>query len=166
MKMAPKSIFYCMNHHPSTTHQQTHGDSIKSTSMEIVASMNVGIITGLLIDFVNTRLTRRGEVLTVGHSLLLLCGETARLLHFFAPAAVWPSVLPSSTATTDVRLFRVINRFEPPHLCPFHHLAGAHLISPHCISPGVAGLFSVAGHWESWPAVVSEPVWRPRPPRL
>jgi hypothetical protein len=41
------------------------------------SSSVMGVITGLIVDFVIHRLQRRGEVLTVGLSFLLLCGETA-----------------------------------------------------------------------------------------
>lgn len=42
---------------------------------EIIFSLLMGICTGLLIDGIVRRLKQRGEMLTIGLALLLLCGE-------------------------------------------------------------------------------------------
>ena len=115
--------------------------AIMSSMMEIVASLMLGIITGLIIDFVIHRLNRLDEVLTVGLSLLLLCGETARLLHFsplLAGMAVGFTIV--NRDRRDVRLFRVINRFDPPIYVLFFTLAGAHLDLSALIIAGWVGL--------------------------
>ena len=115
--------------------------AIISSMMEIVASLMLGIITGLIIDFVVHRLKRLDEVLTVGLSLLLLCGETARLLHFsplLAGMAVGFTIV--NRDRRDVRLFRVINRFDPPIYVLFFTLAGAHLDLSALIIAGWVGL--------------------------
>jgi len=117
------------------------GAAIISSMAEIVASLMLGIITGLLIDFFIHRLNRRGEVLTLGLSLLLLCGETARLLHFsplLAGMAVGFTIV--NRDRRDVRLFRVINRFDPPIYVLFFTLAGAHLNLSALIIAGWVGL--------------------------
>ncbi|EFK10073.1 universal stress family protein [delta proteobacterium NaphS2] len=115
--------------------------AIISSMTEIVASLMLGIITGLIIDFVIHRLNRLDEVLTVGLSLLLLCGETARLAHFsplLAGMAVGFTIV--NRDRRDVRLFRVINRFEPPIYVLFFTLAGAHLDLSALIIAGWVGL--------------------------
>ena len=115
--------------------------AIISSMMEIVASLMLGIITGLIIDFVIHRLNRLDEVLTVGLSLLLLCGETARLAHLsplLAGMAVGFTIV--NRDRRDVRLFRVINRFDPPIYVLFFTLAGAHLDLSALIIAGWVGL--------------------------
>lgn len=94
----------------------------------IFLSLLLGIGSGLLLDFLIHRLHNKGEMLTVGLSLLLLTGEGARLF------ALSPLLAGMATGFTivnrdhrDVRLFRVINAFEPPIYVLFFTLAGAHL---------------------------------------
>ena len=103
----------------------------------IFLSLLLGILAGLLMDFVIHRLHNSGEMLTTGLSLLLLTGEGARLLELS------PLLAGMATGFTivnrdhrDVRLFRVINAFEPPIYVLFFTLAGAHLD---------IGMLSVAG---------------------
>jgi nucleotide-binding universal stress UspA family protein len=87
-------------------------------------------------------LRRRGEILTVGLAVLLLCGETARLLHF-SPllAGMAAGFVIVNRDHRDVRMFRVLNAFEPPILVLFFTLAGAHL---HLKSLAVAGWIGLA----------------------
>lgn len=95
---------------------------------EIVFSLAIGITTGLLIDFSLNKLQNRGEMLTGGLALLLLCGETTRLLHLsplLAGMAAGFTII--NRAERDVRLFRAINAFEPPIFVLFFTMAGAHL---------------------------------------
>ncbi len=95
---------------------------------EIFSSLLLGVLTGLLIDTIVIRLKRRGEMLTVGLSLLLLCGEVARLLDFsslLAGMAAGFTII--NRAHRDVRLFRTLNAFEAPVYVLFFTLAGAHL---------------------------------------
>ena len=117
------------------------GVAVLASVVEIIASLMLGLITGLIIDFLIHRLNQRGEVLTVGLSLLLLCGETARLLHFsplLAGMAVGFTIV--NRDRRDVRLFRVINHFEPPIYVLFFTLAGAHLNLSALIIAGWVGL--------------------------
>jgi len=95
---------------------------------EIFGSLALGAFTGLVIDYVVHRLSRRGEMLTVGLALLLLCGEGARFLGLsplLAGMAIGFTIV--NRDRRDVRLFRAINAFEPPIFVLFFTLAGAHL---------------------------------------
>ncbi|MEJ2587534.1 MAG: cation:proton antiporter [Deltaproteobacteria bacterium] len=117
------------------------GLAVLSSIVEIVSSLMMGFVTGLILDFFVHRLRRRGEVLTIGLALLLLCGEAARLLHFsplLAGMAVGFTIV--NRDRRDVRLFRVINRFEPPIYVLFFTLAGAHLNLSALIIAGWVGL--------------------------
>jgi len=95
---------------------------------KISFSLLLGIATGLVIDFVIHRLQDRGEMLTVGLALLLLSGETARLLKL-SPLLVGIAIgfAIVNRDRRDVRLFRTLNSFEPPIYVLFFTLAGAHL---------------------------------------
>ncbi len=95
---------------------------------EIGASVAMGVVTGLLMDLVLHRLHNRGEMLTGGLALLLLCGETTRLLGL-SPllAGMMTGFTIINRAERDVRLFRAINAFEPPIYVLFFTLAGVHL---------------------------------------
>jgi nucleotide-binding universal stress UspA family protein len=111
--------------------------SVGSSLVEILGSLVIGVATGLLIDFIIHRLNRRGEMLTIGLGLVLLGGESARLLHLS------PLLVGMATGFTvvnrdrrDVRLFRTINAFEPPIYVLFFTLAGTHL---HISALAVAG---------------------------
>jgi len=95
---------------------------------KIFLSMLLGILTGLLMDFIIHRLKSRGEMLTTGLSLLLLCGESARLLELsplLAGMAAGFTIV--NRDHRDVRLFREINSFEPPIYVLFFTLSGAQL---------------------------------------
>ena len=95
---------------------------------EISASLAIGIVTGFLIDFVLHKLHNRGEMLTGGLALLLLCGEITRMLHL-SPllAGMMAGFTIINRAERDVRLFRALNAFEPPIYVLFFTLAGVHL---------------------------------------
>ncbi len=95
---------------------------------EILFSLLMGVVTGLLIDGIVRRLRQRGEMLTVGLALLLLCGELARVMGFsplLAGMAAGFTIV--NRDYRDVRLFRVLNSFETPIYVLFFTLAGAHL---------------------------------------
>jgi len=95
---------------------------------EILLSLAMGVTTGLLIDGIVRRLKHRGEMLTVGLALLLLCGEGARLFELsplLAGMAAGFTIV--NRDYRDVRLFRVLNAFETPIYVLFFTLAGAHL---------------------------------------
>ena len=94
----------------------------------IFFSLLMGVATGLLIDIILRRLRHRGEMLTVGLSLLLLCGELTQMLGFsslLAGMAVGFTIV--NRNSRDVRLFRVLNAFETPIYVLFFTLAGAHI---------------------------------------
>jgi len=67
-------------------------------------------------------------MLTAGLALLLLCGETTRMLHL-SPllAGMMAGFVIINRAERDVRLFRALNAFEPPIYVLFFTLAGVHL---------------------------------------
>lgn len=117
------------------------GAAVISSLAEIIVSLLIGVITGLIIDFVINRLKRRGEMLTVGLALLLLCGEAARLLNLsplLAGMAVGFTIV--NRDRRDVRLFRAINHFEPPIYVLFFTLAGSHLDLSALVIAGWVGL--------------------------
>jgi Kef-type K+ transport system membrane component KefB len=117
----------------STAHNlaSTEGLSIASILFcfyEIGGSLIVGILTGLLIDKVLDKLHNNGEMLTAGLALLLLCGELTRQLHLSSLlAGMMAGFVMINRAERDVRLFRIINGFEPPIYVLFFTLAGVHL---------------------------------------
>jgi len=86
------------------------------------------VATGFLLDLVLDKLQRRGEMLTAGLALLLLCGEITRELHL-SPllAGMMAGFVIINRAKRDVRLFRALNNFEPPIYVLFFALAGVHL---------------------------------------
>lgn len=95
---------------------------------EISFSLVIGVATGFLLDLVLDKLQRRGEMLTAGLALLLLCGEITRELHL-SPllAGMMAGFVIINRAKRDVRLFRALNHFEPPIYVLFFALAGVHL---------------------------------------
>ena len=103
-------------------------EAAMSCMSEIVFSLAIGVLTGLIIDFLLNKLHNRGEMLTAGLALLLLCGETTRYFHLsplLAGMAAGFTII--NRAERDVRLFRAINAFEPPVYVLFFTLAGVHL---------------------------------------
>ncbi len=102
--------------------------AVYDCTSEIVFSLLIGVVTGLLIDFVLNKLHNRGEMLTAGLALLLLCGEATRFFHLsplLAGMAAGFTII--NRAERDVRLFRALNAFEPPIYVLFFTLAGLHL---------------------------------------
>lgn len=95
---------------------------------EIFFSLVIGVATGFLLDLVLDKLQRRGEMLTAGLALLLLCGEVTRELHL-SPllAGMMAGFVIINRSKRDVRLFRALNNFEPPIYVLFFALAGVHL---------------------------------------
>lgn len=96
--------------------------------LEISLALFIGVATGLLLDFILPRLRRQEEMLTAGLGLLLLCGETCRMFHL-SPllAGMAAGFIIVNKDTRDVRLFRILNSFEPPIYVLFFTLAGVHL---------------------------------------
>lgn len=102
--------------------------AVYSCVSEIIFSLLIGLATGLTIDFVLNKLHNRGEMLTAGLALLLICGETTRffdLSPLLAGMAAGFTII--NRAERDVRLFRALNAFEPPIYVLFFTLAGLHL---------------------------------------
>ena len=117
----------------SAAHQLVGGggstfQAVYAVIWEIGASVVIGVLTGFCIDFILHKLHERGEMLTAGLALLLLCGETTRLLHL-SPllAGMMAGFTIINRAERDVRLFRALNAFEPPIYVLFFTLAGVHL---------------------------------------
>ena len=102
--------------------------AVLASFTEIGFSIVIGILTGLLIDFVLHKLHNRGEMLTAGLALLLICGEITRMLNL-SPllAGMMAGFMIINRAERDVRLFRALNAFEPPIYVLFFTLAGVHL---------------------------------------
>ncbi len=102
--------------------------AVLASFAEIGFSIVIGVATGLLIDFVLHKLHNRGEMLTAGLALLLICGETTRMLNL-SPllAGMMAGFIIINRSERDVRLFRAINAFEPPVYVLFFTLAGVHL---------------------------------------
>ncbi len=123
-----------------------------SSLADVLVSLFMGVITGLLIDYTINRLKYRSEILIAGLSLLLLCGETARALEF-SPllAGIAAGFIIVNRNLRDVRLFRVLNYFEPPIYVLFFALAGAHLDFSLFSTVGLLGfsyfLFRAAGKY-------------------
>lgn len=95
--------------------------------LEIVGSLVIGVVTGLMIDMIISRLKEEREMLTAGLALLLLCGEGARLLNLsplLAGMAVGFTIV--NRVHRDIRLFRALNAFETPIYVLFFTLAGVH----------------------------------------
>ena len=110
--------------------------------MELSMALFLGVVTGLVLDFILPRLQRQEEMLTAGLGLLLLCGETCRMFHL-SPllAGIAAGFIIVNKDTRDVRLFRTLNSFEPPIYVLFFTLAGLHL---HIEDVGKAGLVGLA----------------------
>jgi Kef-type K+ transport system membrane component KefB/nucleotide-binding universal stress UspA family protein len=108
---------------------------------ETGGSLAVGIGAGLLLDKILDKLRSQGEMLTAGLALLLLSGELSRLAGL-SPLLVGMAVgfIIINNAERDVRLFRIINGFEPPIYVLFFTLAGAHLNLSALMAAGWLGL--------------------------
>ncbi len=80
-------------------------------------------------------------MLTAGLALLLLCGELTRLLYL-SPllAGMMVDFILINHAERDVRLFRIINSFEPSIYVLFFTLAGVHLNLSALKSAGCVGM--------------------------
>jgi len=112
-----------------------------SSLFEIFGSLFLGIVTGLLIDYIINKLKSQSEMLTVGLALLLLCGEGARMLDLsplLAGMAAGFTIV--NRDFRDVRLFRALNAFEPPIYVLFFTLAGSQLHLSALVLAGWLGL--------------------------
>ncbi len=106
----------------------SHTIAVLASVFEILGSLVLGVITGLIIDLVIHKLRRRGDMLTFGLALLLLLDAVAGmtgLSPLLAGMAAGCAIV--NRNRRDVRLFRTLNDFEPPFYILFFTLAGAHL---------------------------------------
>jgi Kef-type K+ transport system membrane component KefB/nucleotide-binding universal stress UspA family protein len=130
----------------AVNHFTTAGQSdilamIYASVQEIGGAILLGVITGLLLDFVNSHLRHKNEILTAGLALLLLCGEAARI---FGMSPLLAGMAAGFTIVNrehrDIRIFRTFNTFEPPIYVLFFTLAGVHLNLTALATAGWLGL--------------------------
>lgn len=115
--------------------------SICGSVVEIVGSLLLGVLTAAVFLLILDRLKGVGEFMTGGLAALLLCGEIALLLHLsplLAGMAAGFSLV--NKAEKDVRIFRALNRFEPPIYVLFFTLAGTHLDVASLQAAGIFGI--------------------------
>jgi len=102
--------------------------ALSAALLEVAASLALGFLGGIIIDFINNRLRQPGEMLTAGLAILLLTGEIARMLNISALlAGMAAGFTIINREHRDIRLFRALNAFEPPIYVLFFTLAGIHL---------------------------------------
>ncbi len=107
---------------------------------EIGLSLLLGIFTGILLDITLKRLKSEGEMMTGALALLLLCSEFAIYLNL-SPllAGMAAGFILVNRAERDVRIFRTLNKFEPPVIILFFTLAATHLDVRSLGTAGVLG---------------------------
>ena len=115
--------------------------SVGASILEIVGSILLGLIAAALLIVVLDRLEKFGELMTAGLATLLLLGEGALALHL-SPllAGMTAGFTLVNKAERDVRIFRALNRFEPPIYVLFFTLAGSHLDIGSLQTAGVLGI--------------------------
>jgi Kef-type K+ transport system membrane component KefB/nucleotide-binding universal stress UspA family protein len=115
--------------------------SIGASLMEILGSLLLGLLTGALLILLLGKLEEQGELMTAGLAILLLCGEIALYLHL-SPllAGMAAGFALVNKAERDVRVFRALNKFEPPIYVLFFTLAGSHLDIESLRTAGVLGI--------------------------
>jgi len=115
--------------------------SIGASILEVAGSLLLGLLTAAILIMVLDKLSEPGELMTAGLAILLLCGEIALLLHLSpllsGMAAGFTLV---NKAERDVRVFRALNRFEPPIYVLFFTLAGSHLDIEFLQRAGILGI--------------------------
>ncbi len=109
--------------------------------LEIGGSLLLGLLTGICLIYVLGKLNDSGELITAGLAILLLCSELAIFLHF-SPllAGMAAGFILVNKVERDVRIFRALNRFEPPIYVLFFTLAGAHLNISSLKAAGIIGV--------------------------
>lgn len=115
--------------------------AIGKSVVEIVQSLLLGLITGIALTIIIGRLKNNAEIMTAGLSILLLCSELAIFLHL-SPllAGMTAGFIVVNKAERDMRIFRVLNHFEPPIYVLFFTLAGTHLDIKALGAAGAIGL--------------------------
>ncbi|WP_028581438.1 cation:proton antiporter domain-containing protein [Desulfogranum japonicum] len=109
--------------------------------LEILMSLILGVISGLLLEVALRKMADEGEMMTAGLAILLLCNELAVYMHLsplLAGMAVGFTLV--NKAERDVRVFRALNSFEPPIYVLFFTLAGSHLDIKNIGSTGLIGI--------------------------
>lgn len=96
--------------------------------LDIFLSLIMGVVTGIIIDYIIKFFEKKHEMLTAGLAMLLLAGESARLLNLSSllvgMAAGFTLI---NRDVRDARLFKAFQDFGPPVYVLFFTLAGAHL---------------------------------------
>ncbi len=115
--------------------------SIMVGLLEIGGSLCLGLFTGMCLIIVLGKLKESGELLTAGLAILLLCSELAIYLHL-SPllAGMAAGFILVNKVERDVRIFRALNRFEPPIYILFFTLAGTHLDIHSLKAAGIIGI--------------------------
>lgn len=115
--------------------------SIGASFLEIAGSLLLGLLTGAVLILILERLREPGELMTAGLAILLLCGEAALLLHL-SPllSGMTAGFILVNKEERDVRVFRALNRFEPPIYVLFFTLAGSHLDIESLRTAGILGI--------------------------
>lgn len=115
--------------------------AVAKSFLEIVQSLFLGLLTGIGLNIVVSRLRNNAEIMTAGLAILLLCSELAIYLHL-SPllAGMTAGFTLINKAERDVRIFRALNRFEPPIYVLFFTLAGTHLDIKALSAAGSIGL--------------------------
>lgn len=109
--------------------------------LEIFLSLLLGWVTGFCLETVLGKLKKDGEMLTAGLAILLLCSELAVFMDLSALlAGMVAGFTLVNKAERDVRVFRVLNSFEPPIYVLFFTLAGTHLDIKTLGSVGLLGI--------------------------
>ncbi|AGF77513.1 Kef-type K+ transport system, membrane component [Desulfocapsa sulfexigens DSM 10523] len=109
--------------------------------LEIFLSLLLGWVTGFCLETVLRRLKKDGEMLTAGLAILLLCSQFAVFMNLSALlAGMVAGFTLVNKAERDVRVFRVLNSFEPPIYVLFFTLAGTHLDIKTLGSVGILGI--------------------------
>ena len=141
----------------ATLVKQLSGGGVHLQNLAVVlattgASLLLGAATGRIMDLTVHRLKDESEMLTLGLALLLLCGESARLLNL-SPllAGMAAGMVIVNRDRRDVRVFRTINTFEPPIYVLFFTLAGTNLEPGVLLTSGWVGvtyfLMRIAGKY-------------------
>ncbi|MBD3293121.1 MAG: hypothetical protein GF393_09365 [Armatimonadia bacterium] len=126
----------------------TGGESllIQITAPELLTleALGLGVVTGLICDFIVHRLHRRADVLIVSLAAVFFCGGLAThlgLSPLLAGVAAGFAIV--NRDRRDVRAFRALNDFEPPLYGIFFTLAGAQLHLKELLAAGLLGLIFV-----------------------
>jgi Kef-type K+ transport system membrane component KefB/nucleotide-binding universal stress UspA family protein len=109
--------------------------------LNVVASLALGIVVGLVCDLVVHKLNSRADVLVASLAAVFFCGGLAAYLGMSALlAGMGAGFAVVNRDRRDVRAFRALNDFEPPLYGIFFALAGAQLSLAELASAGAIGV--------------------------